>query len=131
MNLSFFKYHALLLEEWSILSLQIAKIDNYVHQNIRSSHLDVFCEKGVLENFAKFTVKHLCQSRFRLDYLLLFLRLPLLFEYVFLCWKKGLSNNCCCSNPGNTLPSHVHKNKHHFLTTKEILVLLKNFELYS
>ena len=27
-----------------------------------SSHLDVFCEKGVLTNFAKFKRKHLCQK---------------------------------------------------------------------
>ena len=28
----------------------------------RSSHLEVFCKKGVLRNFTKFTGKHLCQS---------------------------------------------------------------------
>ena len=28
----------------------------------RSSHLEVFCRKGVLRNFEKFTGKHLCQS---------------------------------------------------------------------
>ena len=32
--------------------------------NIRSSRQDVFCKKGVLRNFAKFTEKHLCQSLF-------------------------------------------------------------------
>ena len=31
---------------------------------LRSSRPDVFCEKGVLRNFAKFTRKHLCQSLF-------------------------------------------------------------------
>ena len=30
----------------------------------RSSRPEVFCEKGVLRNFAKFTGKHLCQSVF-------------------------------------------------------------------
>ena len=30
----------------------------------RSSRLQVFCEKAVLRNFAKFTGKHLCQSLF-------------------------------------------------------------------
>ena len=30
----------------------------------RSSRLEVFCKKGVLKNFAKFTGKHLCQSLF-------------------------------------------------------------------
>ena len=28
----------------------------------RSSHPDVFCKKGVLRKFSKFTGKHLCQS---------------------------------------------------------------------
>ena len=31
---------------------------------VRSSCPDVFCEKGVLRNFEKFTGKHLCQSLF-------------------------------------------------------------------
>ena len=31
---------------------------------MRSNRLEVFCEKGVLKNFAKFTEKHLCQSLF-------------------------------------------------------------------
>ena len=30
----------------------------------RSSRPEVFCEKGVFRNFAKFTGKHLCQSLF-------------------------------------------------------------------
>ena len=30
----------------------------------RISRTDVFCEKGVLKNFAKLTGKHLCQSLF-------------------------------------------------------------------
>ena len=30
----------------------------------RSSHSEVFCRKGVLRNFAKYTGKHLCQSLF-------------------------------------------------------------------
>ena len=31
-------------------------------QKYRSSHLEMFCRKGVLRNFEKFTEKHLCQS---------------------------------------------------------------------
>ena len=31
---------------------------------IRSSRPEVFCKKGVLRNFTKFTGKHLCQSLF-------------------------------------------------------------------
>ena len=30
----------------------------------RSSHLDLFCKKGVLRNFAEFTGKYLHQSRY-------------------------------------------------------------------
>ena len=37
------------------------QIERYV---IRSSRSVVFCKKGVLKNFAKFTGKHLCQSLF-------------------------------------------------------------------
>ena len=33
-------------------------------RNFKSSRPDVFCEKGVLRNFAKFTGKHLCQRLF-------------------------------------------------------------------
>ena len=37
----------------------------YINQTIiRSSLPEVFCDKGVLRNFAKFTGKHLCQSLF-------------------------------------------------------------------
>ena len=35
-----------------------------VNQKYRSSRPEVFCEKGVLRNFAKFTGKHLWQSLF-------------------------------------------------------------------
>ena len=34
-----------------------------VHR-LTSSRPKVFCKKGVLRNFAKFTGKHLCQSQF-------------------------------------------------------------------
>ena len=33
-------------------------------QKVVFSHLDVFCSKGVLRNFAKFTGRQLCQSFF-------------------------------------------------------------------
>ena len=35
---------------------------NNVISSIRSSRPEVFCKKGVLRNFTKFTRKHLCQS---------------------------------------------------------------------
>ena len=34
---------------------------------LRNSRTEVFCKKGVLKNFAKFTGKHLCQSFFFKD----------------------------------------------------------------
>ena len=46
------------------------KIVNIIYQKLadhvilRSSLPDVFCEKGVLRNFVKFTGKHLCQILF-------------------------------------------------------------------
>ena len=49
-----------LTEECKGYHYKIAKIDldinyNRLHPNIRSSHLEVFREEGVLKNFAKFT----------------------------------------------------------------------------
>ena len=42
--------------------LRVIIFDNRAHH--RSSRPDVFSKKGVLENFAKFTGKHLCQYLF-------------------------------------------------------------------
>ena len=38
--------------------------DYFLLKSHRSSRPEVLCERGVLENFAKFTGKHLCQSLF-------------------------------------------------------------------
>ena len=35
---------------------------SYEDEDIRSSRPEVFCKKGILRNFSKFTGKHLCQS---------------------------------------------------------------------
>ena len=35
-----------------------------MHPNFRSSHLELFCEKEAIKNFAKFRGKQLCQSLF-------------------------------------------------------------------
>ena len=40
------------------------KTYNTNNTNERSSRPEVFCKKGILRNFAKFTGKHLCQSLF-------------------------------------------------------------------
>ena len=37
---------------------------NFICSIFRSSRPEVFCKKGVLRNFTKFTGKHLCQSLF-------------------------------------------------------------------
>ena len=36
--------------------------NQHLSDKFRSSRTEVFCKKGVLRTFAKFTVKHLCQS---------------------------------------------------------------------
>ena len=41
-----------------------AYTDPYTRRYIQKQSPEVFYKKGVLENFAKFTVKHLCQSLF-------------------------------------------------------------------
>ena len=35
-----------------------------MYADLRGSRPEVFCKKGALENFTKFTGKHLCQSVF-------------------------------------------------------------------
>ena len=41
---------------------QIGQISQSMPRSLRSNRQDVFYEKGVLKNLAKFTGKHLCQS---------------------------------------------------------------------
>ena len=43
---------------------QITQMILFQMRNSRSSRPKVFCKKGVLRNFTKFTGKHLCQSLF-------------------------------------------------------------------
>ena len=43
--------------------LQCSDVD-FLWSKTRSGHSDVFCKKGVLRNFTKFTGKHLCKSFF-------------------------------------------------------------------
>ena len=45
----------------SLSSLQVS-CKHAVSDKIRSSHPEAFCKKGVQSNFAKFKVKHMCQS---------------------------------------------------------------------
>ena len=47
----------------------------------RSNRPEVFCKKGVLGTFAKFTGKHLCQSPF-FDFVK-FLRVPFFIEHLW------------------------------------------------
>ena len=49
----------------------------------KSSRPDVFCEKGVLRNFAKFTGKHLCESLFFNKVTAKFLRTPFFTEHLW------------------------------------------------
>ena len=55
-----------LIEECKVYRFKIVEIQiinyNYLHSNIRSSHLEVFREKVFIKNFAKFTWKHLSQN---------------------------------------------------------------------
>ena len=41
----------------------LVSVVNWLNLN-RTSRPEVFCKKGVLRNFTKFTGKHLCQSLF-------------------------------------------------------------------
>ena len=46
---------------WTRLDLERVQ-SKYFFKTYRSSHPKVFCKKGVVRNFTKFTGKHLCQS---------------------------------------------------------------------
>ena len=46
-----------------MLHRTLTRKTSFRHES-RSSRPEVFCKKGVLRNFAKFTGKHLCQSLF-------------------------------------------------------------------
>ena len=49
---------------WLIISLAGTLLLENIFYIFISSRPEVFCRKGVLSNFAKFTGKHLCQSLF-------------------------------------------------------------------
>ena len=57
------KQNSLRIERVNDLMKTVNKITVLATKD-RSSLLDVFCKKGVLKNFAKFTGKHLFQSLF-------------------------------------------------------------------
>ena len=59
-----------------------------MHPNIRSSRLVVSREKGVPKNLLNSQKTPMPESRFHLDYLLLFLRFPLL--------TLRMNSNFCC-----------------------------------
>ena len=63
----------------------------------RSSRAEVFCKKGVLRNFVKFTGKHLCQSLFFNKFagvnFAKFLRAPFLAELLWLLLLNGEKMN--------------------------------------
>ena len=95
--------------------LQIAINYNYLHANVRSSHLEVFCEKGVLKNFAKFTKKHLCQSLF-------WIKLQPSGLYIY--WKRD-------SGTGIFLWILLNKNTFFNGTHPEVVFSMFSFELFS
>ena len=69
-----------------LLSTPLLKLHEFV-MNYRSNCLEIFCEKGVLKNFAKFTEKHLCQNLFFNKVVCLnfakFLRTPFFIEHLW------------------------------------------------
>ena len=57
--------------------------DGYMYRSVLP---EVFCNKGALRNFAKFTGKHLCQSLWRRCFLVnfaKFLRTPFIVEHLW------------------------------------------------
>ena len=61
------KYHFEMIFSWNfvgIKSIDKKILQKYCIAPTRSTRPEVFCKKGVLKNFAKFTGKHLSQSLF-------------------------------------------------------------------
>ena len=56
------------LTEYQVAATLNLHLDGFSSSLGRSSCPEVFCEKGVLRNFAKFTGRHLCQSLLIYDY---------------------------------------------------------------
>ena len=66
-------------------ALTVFILTDVVYRIFRSSRPEVFCKKGVLKSFAKFTEKHLCKS--------LFLN-KVADQWPATLFKKGLWNRC-------------------------------------
>ena len=73
----------------------------------RGRRSDVFCKKGVLKNFAKFTGKHLCQSLF-------FNKVTCLLLCNFI--KKRLQHRCFPKNSANNSNDCFWKKLLHLVT---------------
>ena len=85
-NLVLLSYKSKLIRFYSdkIIYIYLRK----VQANFRSSRPEVFCKKGVLRNFAKFTGKHLCWSFFLIKlqvWCLATLLIKRLWQKVFSC----------------------------------------------
>ena len=52
-----------LFDKWNFILLHVRKLARK-YEYTQKQPPEVFCKKGVLRNFAKFTGKHLCQSLF-------------------------------------------------------------------
>ena len=68
---------------WDVMS-PLYRDKNEKDKSFRSSHREMFCKKGVLRNFTKFTGEHLCQSLFlnKVAGLAKFLRTPFLTKHL-------------------------------------------------
>ena len=102
-NVKFFWSHPIFISLFLIISVFISGpvqfLFIYQLQNpiqLRSSHPEVFCKKGVLKNFAKFTGKHLCKRLF--------------FNKVAGSLKKSLWHKCFHVNFAKFLRTHFLQN---------------------
>ena len=98
-----------LTKKWGLL--QVFQLLHFF--TFRSSRPEIFCKKGVLRNFAKFTRKHLCESLFFNNVAYLSLQLYL---------KKRLWHRCFPVNCAKFLRTPFLR--------KHIWWLLRYFEKY-
>ena len=63
-----FSFNLTFIQQQNCVSYYGDRLQNFVTHFIRSSHLELFLKKGVRENFAKFTRKHLCLSLYLIKF---------------------------------------------------------------
>ena len=104
---------------WLIISLAGTLLLENIFYIFISSRPEVFCRKGVLSNFAKFTGKHLCQSLFFNKVADLNISGRLYFHCISI--PYSMSKNYWQHQIGIREVVQLNSNKHGFKSTRSLL----------